>query len=69
MTSYLQDEAFAAEFLRQDGLRHLVDVISESTGNMLAYGLSALQVAIGYNIGLDNISADFVDKVRHKMIS
>jgi hypothetical protein len=41
----------------------LVDVISESTGNMLAYGLSALQVAIGYNIGLENISADFVDKV------
>jgi len=59
----LKDEAFAREFLNQNGVAQLATVIFDATGNTLAYALSALQEAMGYGFGWDSLASDFVNKV------
>ena len=57
----MKDEVFAREFLTQNGITHLTNLIGETTGNTLAYALGALQEAMSY--GWDSLSSTFISKV------
>ena len=47
----LKDGEFAEEFIDQQGLSQLMDVIAKSTDNIQAYALAALRAAMGYESG------------------
>lgn len=47
----LKDGEFAEEFIDQQGLSQLMDVIAKSSGNIQAYALAALRAAMGYESG------------------
>jgi hypothetical protein len=49
--------------LTQNGIGQLTIIISEASGNVLAYALGALQEAMVYGFGWDALSADFILKV------
>ncbi|KAG9001483.1 hypothetical protein FRB94_006575 [Tulasnella sp. JGI-2019a] len=60
LQKYIQEDAFANEFLKRGGLTQLLAVISVSHGNTLAYALKALQNLMALDHGWANIPKSFV---------
>lgn len=60
----LKDASFAQEFTKNNGVSILISIISEATGNTLAYALGALQEAL-YNHGysLESLPQNFIQKI------
>jgi hypothetical protein len=49
--------------LTLNGITHITNLISEATGNTLAYALSALQEAMSYGYGFDSLPLTFIQKI------
>ncbi|KAI0306061.1 ELMO/CED-12 family-domain-containing protein [Multifurca ochricompacta] len=60
---YLHEEDFANEFLKRDGVRILVDVITTSYGNTLAYALTAMKNLMDLEYGWAALDSNFIFKV------
>ncbi|KAI0299316.1 ELMO/CED-12 family-domain-containing protein [Russula brevipes] len=60
---YLREEDFANEFLKRDGVRVLVDVITTSLGNTLAYALTAMKNLMDLEYGWATLDSSFIFKV------
>ncbi|KAH9479433.1 Engulfment and cell motility protein 1 [Psilocybe cubensis] len=63
LQKFIREEAFAREFLDHNGLRELVDVIFTTTGNTLAYALTAMQNLMDLEYGWANLSDKFILRV------
>jgi len=56
-----EDVMFSYEFLKQEGLSAIITIITDSTGNALAYALNAFEEAMNYCIkNLTSTSSPFV---------
>ncbi|KAF4610887.1 hypothetical protein D9613_007022 [Agrocybe pediades] len=60
LQKFIREEAFAREFLDHNGLNELVDVISSTSGNTLAYALTAMQNLMELDYGWATLSDDFI---------
>ncbi|KAI9440364.1 ELMO/CED-12 family-domain-containing protein [Lactarius indigo] len=60
---YLREEDFANEFLKRDGVDILVDVITSSHGNTLAYALTAMKNLMDLEYGWAALDSSFIFKV------
>ncbi|KAN0121039.1 ELMO/CED-12 family domain containing protein [Russula decolorans] len=60
---YLREEEFANEFLKRDGVRVLVDVITSSHGNTLAYALTAMKNLMDLEYGWATLDSSFIFRV------
>ncbi|KAH9072318.1 ELMO/CED-12 family-domain-containing protein [Lactarius deliciosus] len=60
---YLREEDFANEFLKRDGVHILVDVITSSHGNTLAYALTAMKNLMDLEYGWSALDSSFIFKV------
>ncbi|KAF8268798.1 ELMO/CED-12 family-domain-containing protein [Lactarius quietus] len=60
---YLREEDFANEFLKRDGVHILVDVITSSHGNTLAYALTAMKNLMDLDYGWADLDSSFIFKV------
>ncbi|KAG8886764.1 hypothetical protein FRB98_001029 [Tulasnella sp. 332] len=63
LQKYIQEDAFANEFLKRRGLSELLAVISVSHGNTLAYALKGLQNLMALNHGWSDIPKSFVSEL------
>ncbi|KAL0953838.1 hypothetical protein HGRIS_005016 [Hohenbuehelia grisea] len=63
LAKYIREEQFAQEFLIQDGLNELVDVIYTSHGNTLAYALVAMQNLMELEYGWATLEDHFIFRV------
>ena len=52
------------EFLSRNGVTALASVIQTNGGNTLAYGLNAMQLILDLDHGWNDLSTDFVARVR-----
>jgi hypothetical protein len=52
----LQSKVFAREFVKSDGVRHIVSIVLEGSGTTLAYGLRALDASMTCGFGYESIS-------------
>ncbi|KAF9482537.1 hypothetical protein BDN70DRAFT_874883 [Pholiota conissans] len=69
LQKFIREEAFAREFLDHDGLHELVDVISTSSGNTLAYALTAMQNLMELDYGWASLTDEFILTVVHILAS
>ncbi|KAF8461471.1 ELMO/CED-12 family-domain-containing protein [Russula ochroleuca] len=60
---YLREEDFANEFLKRDGVHVLVDVITTSHGNTLAYALTAMKNLMDLEYGWATLDSSFIFRV------
>ncbi|KAH9013264.1 ELMO/CED-12 family-domain-containing protein [Lactarius pseudohatsudake] len=60
---YLREEDFANEFLKRDGVNTLVNVITSSHGNTLAYALTAMKNLMDLEYGWAALDSSFIFKV------
>jgi engulfment/cell motility protein 1 len=60
---YIREEQFANQFLECGGLAQLVDIISTTHGNTLAYALAALQNLMDLDYGWSTLDDAFIYKV------
>ncbi|KZT27925.1 hypothetical protein NEOLEDRAFT_1154882 [Neolentinus lepideus HHB14362 ss-1] len=63
LQKFIREEQFANEFLQRDGLSELLDVISVSHGNTLAYALLAMQNLMDLDHGWSNLDNSFIFRV------
>ncbi|EPQ56801.1 hypothetical protein GLOTRDRAFT_105412 [Gloeophyllum trabeum ATCC 11539] len=63
LQKFIREEQFANEFLQRDGLSELIDVISVSHGNTLAYALLAMQNLMDLDYGWSNLEHTFIFRV------
>ncbi|KAG8960007.1 hypothetical protein FRC03_007201 [Tulasnella sp. 419] len=63
LQKYIQEEQFANEFLKRNGLAELLRVITFSHGNTLAYALKALQNLTSLDHGWTGIPTQFISKL------
>ncbi|KAF8906223.1 ELMO/CED-12 family-domain-containing protein [Gymnopilus junonius] len=63
LQKFIREEAFAREFLDHNGLNELVDVIYSTSGNALAYALTAVQNLMEHEYGWATLGDDFILKV------
>ncbi|TDL23950.1 hypothetical protein BD410DRAFT_129883 [Rickenella mellea] len=63
LQKFIREEQFANEFLQRDGLKELIDVISVSHGNTLAYALTAMQNLMELDYGWSTLDHAFIGKV------
>ncbi|KAI0046206.1 hypothetical protein FA95DRAFT_1670994 [Auriscalpium vulgare] len=63
LQKFIREEQFANEFLRREGVRTLIDVISTSYGNTLAYALTAMQNLMELDYGWASLDSTFIFKV------
>ncbi|OLL26495.1 Engulfment and cell motility protein 2 [Neolecta irregularis DAH-3] len=63
LQSCVGDLQFIDIFLASDGLLHLVNCISSSTGNSLAYGLSCFEKLLECDLGWSAADFEFIDKL------
>ena len=63
LTSALQEEDFAEEFVAKGGLSILQDVIITGMGNTLAYALTSLQALMEHDTGWDAFGPQFISTV------
>ncbi|KAF8159524.1 ELMO/CED-12 family-domain-containing protein [Crassisporium funariophilum] len=63
LQKFIREEQFARVFLTHDGLSELVDVIFKSTGNTLAYALTANQNLMELEYGWDGLTDAFILRV------
>ncbi|KAF8517883.1 ELMO/CED-12 family-domain-containing protein [Hysterangium stoloniferum] len=59
----IREEGFAKAFLSRDGMHELIEVISGSHGNTLAYALTAMQNLMELDYGWSNLGDDFISSV------
>ncbi|PFH51834.1 hypothetical protein AMATHDRAFT_2737 [Amanita thiersii Skay4041] len=60
---FIREEQFAKEFLNRGGLSSLVEVIHSTTGNTLAYALTAMQNLMDLDYGWSQLDDIFISKV------
>ncbi|KAF5316171.1 hypothetical protein D9619_006473 [Psilocybe cf. subviscida] len=63
LPKYIREEAFAPKFIELGGVDELVGVIFESTGNTLAYALTAMQNIMELDYGWGTLSDAFILRV------
>ncbi|KAI0078722.1 hypothetical protein K474DRAFT_1641153 [Panus rudis PR-1116 ss-1] len=63
LRKYIKEEQFANEFLKRDGLKELISVISFSQGNTLAYALTAMQNLMELDHGWADLPDSFILKI------
>ncbi|TFK39866.1 ELMO/CED-12 family-domain-containing protein [Crucibulum laeve] len=63
LQKFIREEQFAQEFLNNDGLAELVDVIDTSSGNTLAYALTAMQNLMELDYGWSTLDDRFIFRV------
>lgn len=63
LQKYIREEQFAHEFLNHQGLADLVDIINSTTGNTLAYALTAMQNLMELDYGWANLDNNFILRV------
>lgn len=69
LQKYIREEQFAVEFLNNDGLAELISVIDETSGNTLAYALTAMQNLMELEKGWATLTASFIMRVVHLIAS
>ncbi|CAG8778959.1 10297_t:CDS:2, partial [Acaulospora morrowiae] len=62
LQKYIKEVEFADEFLKREGLKSLVGIINNSTGNTLAYALTSMQNLMEHDHGWDDLETDFINK-------
>ncbi|KAF9525327.1 ELMO/CED-12 family-domain-containing protein [Crepidotus variabilis] len=63
LQKFIREEAFAGEFLSHNGLDELVDVINTTSGNTLAYALTAMQNLMDLDYGWSTLDHSFILRV------
>ncbi|KAG8785802.1 hypothetical protein FRC20_000452 [Serendipita sp. 405] len=63
LQKYIKEEQFTNEFLQNDGLRELCEVITTVGGNTLAYALTSLSNLLDLPYGWESLSAEFIHKI------
>ncbi|KAF6761645.1 ELMO/CED-12 family-domain-containing protein [Ephemerocybe angulata] len=63
LQKYIREEQFSTEFLNHNGLAELVAVIEETTGNTLAYALTAMQNLMELPYGWSTLDSAFILRV------
>ncbi|RGB42768.1 ELMO/CED-12 family-domain-containing protein [Rhizophagus diaphanus] len=63
LQKYIKEVEFADEFLKRSGLKSLIDIINNSSGNTLAYALTSMQNLMEHDHGWEDLSFDFINKV------
>ncbi|KIO34104.1 hypothetical protein M407DRAFT_223702 [Tulasnella calospora MUT 4182] len=63
LQKYIQEDQFASEFLKREGLAELINVIAVTHGNTLAYALKALQNLMSLDYGWSNIPTPFISRL------
>ena len=58
-----QEDPFLVEFIKRGGVSALAKVIRNSTGNTLAYALSAMQSVLELDYGYTDLDVEFVRNV------
>jgi len=58
LKSMLKDPEFADYFISQGGIVNMLRVISESSGNILSYSLSALREGMSYVLGMEEVCSN-----------
>lgn len=66
---FIREEQFAKEFLNHGGLASLVEVIYSSTGNTLAYALTAMQNLMDLDYGWSELDEEFISTVVKILVS
>ncbi|KIJ55108.1 hypothetical protein M422DRAFT_23759 [Sphaerobolus stellatus SS14] len=57
---FIKEEEFARSFLNREGINELIQVISSTQGNTLAYALVAMQNLMELDYGWANLGDDFI---------
>ncbi|KAJ3786872.1 ELMO/CED-12 family-domain-containing protein [Lentinula aff. detonsa] len=60
---YIRENEFASEFIKYNGVAQLVDIISSSQGNTLAYALTAMQNLMELDYGWASLDEAFILRV------
>lgn len=62
---FTQDPLFAEQFIFEQGIERLLNVVLSSSGNVQAYAINALRCFMGYSSGLHNFleSPELIDKL------
>ncbi|TFK75020.1 hypothetical protein BDN72DRAFT_955358 [Pluteus cervinus] len=63
LQKFIREEQFAREFLNNDGLAELVEVIYSTNGNTLAYALTAMQNLMELEYGWSTLDGNFIFRV------
>ncbi|KAF9071535.1 ELMO/CED-12 family-domain-containing protein [Rhodocollybia butyracea] len=63
LQKYIRENEFAQEFISYDGVTQLVDIISSSQGNTLAYALTAMQNLMDLDYGWEKLDEAFIFRV------
>ncbi|CAG8462244.1 25589_t:CDS:10 [Dentiscutata erythropus] len=63
LQKYIKEVEFADEFFKKGGLKSLIEIINNSSGNTLAYALTSMQNLMEHDHGWDDLASDFINKV------
>lgn len=63
LQKYLEEVEFADEFFARGGVQSLANIISNASGNTLAYALTSMQNLMEHDHGWENLSPQFIDKL------
>ncbi|KAF9454260.1 hypothetical protein P691DRAFT_809803 [Macrolepiota fuliginosa MF-IS2] len=63
LQKFIREEQFAQEFLKQGGLKDLVENAHTATGNTLAYALTSMQHLMDHDYGWGSLDEEFIFRV------